>query len=232
MLEDHVRIGRPFDFTHAPKVAECAEALRILLAKQVPHYMTGEPERKFECPIDLNPGSEWGYGGTVDLTVPPPPDAGHFGWQGWTIVDYKSTSSIEKWAKTAAVLRTDAQPIVYGFEFYARHPEVDTVRFLWLYVERESRKTLPVQIFLTRSEVVRGAMRLRRDIDRMRGIRYGAPELGVHTEKTIAYVNSLPYNSSACGAFGGCEYVGNCRLSVREMMGGQAPIGAAELVRR
>lgn len=202
-LEEYVRHGRPIDFLTRPDEAECAQALLELLRREVPHFMTGAPERKFSRQMS---GGAWEYAGTMDLEVPPSAEC-----TDWTLVDYKTTSSISRWAKNETVLRGDPQPVVYAGEFFSRHPDVDRLRMLWLYVQRDNQETLPVSFTFTFSDWVKGALSLSGDVAWILETCARAPSR-TFFDKTVAFVKSLPYDSSACSAFGGCEYAGRCQL--------------------
>jgi hypothetical protein len=109
----------------------------------------------------------------------------------WYQVDYKTTASIAKWAKTPAELRADAQCCLYSLELAARKG-LDVVSSRWLYLEaKQVRRAFPVDVRMTADEALEAlspAAALAKALDQI-------PDTASAEQRT-----------SACDDFGGCGY--------------------------
>lgn len=170
-----------------------------------------------------------GYASEASLAVipllPPPQTAGlrieeHFEfeavghtWHGYKdlehnahIYDYKSTSDL-CWAKTPEQLEQDPQATQYAWDTMLRDG-VDAVAVTWLYVTRDKRpKRLPVHHVLRLDVIAPRLAQSAATADEIRLMR-----------ATVSEPLEVPYNATACDAFGGCPFKAKCGLSVTERM--------------
>jgi len=127
---------------------------------------------------------------------------------GW-IWDYKSTSSIDRYAKTKEDLYKDPQALIYGLGVRLEQkeqglPEVSTeVDLSWMYVQTKSSrtampKTKPVHIRQTLTILEDGLDDLRKTVVEM-----------IPAEKE-ADQDQVPVNLGACWKYGGCPYRDQC----------------------
>lgn len=107
------------------------------------------------------------------------------------VIDYKTTASIEKYAKSVAVLQQDLQANLYAYAF-ARAFDADSVDCRWVYFETgKVRRSEPRDFVITRCEalsVLEPAAELARELDQ------------------IESVEAASMNPSACADYGGCEF--------------------------
>lgn len=121
----------------------------------------------------------------------PAPELKAWHQEGTLLVDYKTTSSIAKWAKTPSELLTDLQHALYTIDVSRRYG-IPWVASRWLYLETGSRRRAhPVDVEQRVDdayEVVAPFNRLVRELDQID--------------------NSLdaPCNPAACDQYRGCEY--------------------------
>jgi len=108
-----------------------------------------------------------------------------------TQVDYKTTASIARYAKTADALRTDLQAAVYTYDL-AEREGLTSVSSRWIYLEtKKVRRAMPVDFTLSRDEaldVIAPAARLARHLD------------------TVASSAEAEPNTESCWDYGGCPY--------------------------
>lgn len=107
------------------------------------------------------------------------------------VIDYKTTRSIEQYAKSVATLQKDLQANLYAYAF-ARAFGEDSVDCRWVYFETgKVRRAEPRDFVITRDEarsVLESASELARELDQ------------------IESVEDASMNPSACADYGGCEF--------------------------
>lgn len=150
------------------------------------------------------------------------PELGRACWSATpapAVLDHKSTSNL-RWAKTADVLKWDVQANLYAYALMVerRTPVVDLV---WVYYQTKGTSvSKQVHLRVHASHAAR-AFQLIEDVAKeMATIAENAPTeeevLGYGTRTPEEYVRTLPPNTSACSAYGGCPYESVCRLTPAE----------------
>jgi hypothetical protein len=124
--------------------------------------------------------------------------------------DHKTTSDLQ-WAKTPEDLLTDPQAVIY-----AKNEGDTDVDLLWIYYQtKKTRKSLPVLQTLTRDHTSLQFANLELTTHKMRVM---VDESRKAEGEVVEYVRTLPYNSEACNAFGGCPYRHLCKLGPADKM--------------
>ncbi len=114
------------------------------------------------------------------------------------VSDHKTTSDF-RYAKTAADLRKDPQGIIYAMAVMD-HYKSDQADLIWTYMlTKGARKAKRVHLRVLREDV---------EIEFAK-IELTASEI-VATHLAQPSPLTLPPNTSACSAYGGCPYRGNC----------------------
>jgi hypothetical protein len=155
-----------------------------------------------------------------------------------SIWDYKTTTDF-RWAKTPEILRRDPQANIYAMsEIKAAEAAGETINGIeqnWVYflADPKKPKSFKVQLHVLRDEhtpvpacgpeVKRehfGVMRFDELYERFDEIEQTSEQILVyrklHSEGRISGAE-LPHDATACGAFGGCPYLGkSCKLTVKE----------------
>jgi hypothetical protein len=110
---------------------------------------------------------------------------------GWALIDYKTTSSIKKWAKTEAQLERDVQCNLYALDSCLALG-LDSLPARWLYLEtKERRRSHAVDVLGTR--------------ERATDIIGAAAEIAKHLDTIQSSAEAEP-NLNACANYGGCQY--------------------------
>lgn len=128
------------------------------------------------------------------------------------VTDYKTTSSIAKWAKTEEQLALDVQHNLYALDACDRHGQ-DSTPTRWAYFETgKTRRAAPVDGVACRShalDVLRGPAEKARELDRITG---RADALPPHKFRVVngygwfrADENGRP-DVAPCEAYAGCLY--------------------------
>lgn len=155
-----------------------------------------------------------------------------------SVWDHKTTSSFT-WMKTPIVLRRDAQAVIYSKAALAEaHAHglrwgstLERVELNWVYYQTtpERPRSRKVQLHVLQDEHARhpecpdnvlpehfGVMTLSELDERFAEVEeLGVQLLGLYRDKPKA--SELPYNATACGAFGGCPFQGGpCKLTYSE----------------
>ncbi len=138
------------------------------------------------------PGGEWiGFWGFKDV---------EFGPAVW---DLKTTSSLD-WAKTEEELRNDIQGIIYALDAMLAADSLEAFLW-WVYVQttgasvsRPTEATITMEHALT--EMAEHWISVAERVIQNRDLR---------SKNTLTTLSLLP-NPSACGAYGGCPFVGEC----------------------
>lgn len=121
-----------------------------------------------------------------------------------TIYDHKTTSDLQ-WAKSEEDLLDDVQATLYA-RVLMDQMSTDTVQLQWTYATRKARpQVLPVKITVTRDDIE----------SRVAHTVASAREMQEILLSECSAVD-VPYNASACGAFGGCPFQANCNLTTRQ----------------
>jgi hypothetical protein len=199
---EHYLAGQSVDF-----MDETGE----ILAPAVEHFPApGLPGMKSEWEFRLEaPKAGVILHGLMDIWVPPTPE------DPWAnIFDLKTTSDINRWAKTPEDLQTDPQGVIYAGVGMA-YGTTDRVNLNWVYTQtrgtKKSKKVhLPViageGVFRenwknnldTAQEIVRNYKRDKRE--------RGSPACKPGDEVSKIIVTRYQPNPAACDGFGGCPY--------------------------
>lgn len=125
------------------------------------------------------------------------------------LLDHKSTSSQNfAWTKSAEVLRTDVQAMLYS-EYVMRLRNLEVLRGRWLsYRWTPNRpKAIPTDFTVPREHVAAQFAMIVEIAREMTSRVRAKPK-----------ARELPYDVTACDAFGGCPYFTECGLSPRERL--------------
>ena len=121
-----------------------------------------------------------------------------------TIYDHKTTSDLQ-WAKTAEDLGVDVQAPLYA-RVLMDQTSTDAVQLQWTYATRKARpQVLPVRRLITRDEILPRVSQTVASAREMQSI--------LNAGCTAIEV---PYDASACDAFGGCPFRDNCNLTTQQ----------------
>jgi len=121
-----------------------------------------------------------------------------------TIYDHKTTSDLQ-WAKTAEDLGVDVQATLYA-RVLMDQTSTDVVQLQWTYATRKARpQVLPVRRLITRDEILPRVSQTVASAREMQSI--------LNAGCTAIEV---PYDASACDAFGGCPFRTNCNLTTQQ----------------
>lgn len=121
-----------------------------------------------------------------------------------TIYDHKTTSDLQ-WAKTAEDLGVDVQATLYA-RVLMDQTSTDVVQLQWTYATRKARpQVLPVRRLITRDEILPRVSQTVASAREMQSI--------LNAGCTAIEV---PYDASACDAFGGCPFRPNCNLTTQQ----------------
>ncbi len=203
-LQPYLRDGRPFELGRPSRSGEIAASALPFLPE--PKSFGMELQKHFVFPSHTEKGLFYqGYkdlwlakGGMPEIAYGNP-----------TVTDFKTTSDL-KWQKSAEVLKTDVQAMVYATNamFVTGERVVDLV---WIYMRTKGApKAKRTHLQVTASHVVDQYGRIN--------------ELGMEMAKTRAQVEALgkplieavlelPPNPKACDGYGGCPYKHICNLS-------------------
>lgn len=115
------------------------------------------------------------------------------------VLDWKTTSNIDKWAKSGAALLRTIQMPVYGSVVAAMHPAAEHVRLSHVYFQTSGRASAEKRSTLVPLTTIN---------DRLTTI-----EATVSEMKQVARegdINKVPKNFNACSSYGGCPYQSEC----------------------
>jgi hypothetical protein len=151
-----------------------------------------KPEFTFEL---VWPGEPAYLRGAIDLVDP----------HSNTVFDHKTTTNIDRYAKTQDDLVLDAQAVMYGLAYRALVKRVDDINLQWTYVQREDPKTRPpksVPVGITQTKDMLEA-----------GLHHWAPVVTelvqIHRKRpSVDAVDASP--GDACFKYGGCHYRDRC----------------------
>lgn len=120
--------------------------------------------------------------------------------------DWKSTSNIQRYAKTRDELRDNVQMLTYG-EYAARRWTAPSVRLTHVYFQKgSSRAAVVPSVLMQREEIAAGWEQI--EIVG-RSIREAA---------RATRAEDVPANRSACGAYGGCPHRTYCRAGTHDSL--------------
>ena len=202
-LEDYfVKQVVPNQMTEAGRLA--AKGLHLLPAMTAQNVAT---ERKFR----FN-GLHAVYNGIQDLGYYDEKHHLH------VIHDHK-TSSSKRYMKTPEVLQADPQAIIYAENFFRENPDETHVILRWLYlftagkgkgmskVMRAGSTPPEIQELIVSREFITHQFKTL--------IEPVGKEIA-HARQTCHDAIDLPYDVTACGNYGGCEFQQNCGLTAHE----------------
>lgn len=150
------------------------------------------PEAAFELAW---PGVDALLRGKIDLVDP----------RTHTIYDHKTTTNIDRYAKSSDELRLDAQTVMYGLAYRAIFSKVEVANLRWNYVKREQPKTRPPQTLPV--DLVQDLTLLEEGLQKWHPI---VVDL-VQITKSRVRALDIPANpGDACFKFGGCPFRGEC----------------------
>ena len=156
-------------------------------------------------------------GGTPDLVTAvrelAPPHLEGYAITLWAyrfhLYDYKSTVSIDDYAKTAAELLEDEQAAIYSLAVMQKHglTELDCT---WLYFQTDETKparSLPVRFTMTRAHAEEVIARIVEQALKMADVqaRYLAERPGL-LGRRLEIIKALDTNDMACDNFAGCPF--------------------------
>lgn len=201
LLEEYQKTGVAWDH-QTPEGKVAAKALQFLPA---PHR-DSLTEKEFNFDTSRTGDSRPAYEGRAllwngfrDLTHPP---AGGVPM----VTDYKTCGNL-KYALTEVTILQDPQAILYTMVTMAEYG-TDTCDAQWLYLPRNVATPKEVRVRFTKEHVKKEFRKLEilaREIERTHA----------NTEDAMA----LPYDSTVCDKYSGCEYKATCNLSPIERQG-------------
>lgn len=157
----------------------------------------------------LADGSLLRIGGTPDLVAAQLSPAVMGAYALLHLYDYKSTVSVDEYAKTPAELLEDEQAAIYSLAVMQRHG-LQSLDCTWLYFQTDDKKparAMPVRFTMTRehaqSVVARHAARAL-EMAKVQAV-YLAEKPGLLGGR-LKVLNSLDTNDMACDNFAGCPY--------------------------
>jgi hypothetical protein len=207
-LQPYLRDGRPFDESkESGKIAKAL--LPYLPAPKTPGMVL---QRHFVFPSPTFVDGEHiglGYQGYQDLWLPDSAQVPDMPGGAPFVGDFKTTSSISKWAKTEATLKTDVQAVLYAMEamFTAKSRVVD---LSWMYAQTTgvNKKRERVYLRVVADDVVPEFQKIEATATELLELRKTNPH-----PKTLP----LPRSYAACRAYGGCPYESHCALTSTEL---------------
>lgn len=117
------------------------------------------------------------------------------------VTDHKTTSSIDRYAKTTGELRKDPQAGAY-LKWAKMRYKVPNYVFRHIYYQTKgARRSEPVAAPFTALEVDQAASRIEAVVERMKAV------------AATKNPNDVPACDDACNAYGGCSYAGICSAS-------------------
>jgi hypothetical protein len=177
----------------APEGGREAKVAQMIL-KHVPPPHLVDPQN-----VEMDVGIEIGgvkFAMALDLWMPDlsPP----------TVFDHKSTSSFD-WALKSELMAEDVQATLYAaWAMVATGSREVAVQ--WTYgLTKGAADARPVRALLTRDEI---APRLQQTVE-------SAKEMKLILDQGVSAIE-VPYDATACGAFGGCPFQDKCNLTMQE----------------
>ena len=165
---------------------------QILLTLLPPPDPALIPEAAFELAW---PGVDALLRGKIDLVDP----------RTHTIYDHKTTSNIDRYAKSSDELRLDAQTVMYGLAYRAIFSKVEVANLRWNYVKREAPKTRPPQTLPV--DLVQDLTLLEEGLQKWHPI---VVELVQIAKSRVRALDIHANPGDACFKFGGCPFRAEC----------------------
>jgi hypothetical protein len=131
------------------------------------------------------------------------------GWLRFHLYDYKSTISIDDYAKTEAELLEDEQAAIYSLAIMQKHG-LSELACTWLYFQTDATKparSQPVHFTMTRAHAASVVSRIAQQAAAMAETqaRYLAEKPGMLGGR-LKIIQGLATNDTACDNFGGCVF--------------------------
>jgi hypothetical protein len=128
-----------------------------------------------------------------------------------TVIDFKTTRDIGQWAKSPADLATDPQSAIYAVASLYENRKATGTDNVWIYMQtRGTRKSKRVHLHVNADAAVARFRELDVTGGRM-----------LELKRSVRDVLQLPFNASACDAYGGCPYRDKCNLAPGDFLGAQ-----------
>ena len=148
-------------------------------------------------------------GGTPDLVTLAFVGGGMHGRDVFRVWDYKSTVSIDDYAKTEAELLEDEQAAIYSLAVMQRHGLAE-LACTWLYFQTDDKKparSLPVHFTMTRAHAEAVVAHITQQATAMAETqaRYLAEKPGLLGGR-LKIIQDLATNDCACDNFAGCAF--------------------------
>ena len=213
-LQPYLRDGRPFDYSREVGGVKSADIAASGMAHLPQPQWRGLEVQKhfvFESPSKLG----FGYQGYLDVWLP---FGGVPGIEGETptVMDFKTTKSIRKWALNEEALRADPQSQIYAV-WGILETKTKEIWLDWLYLQTEGSKlAVPTKVKVHTDEVAEQFQALEKTTREMFPLMKAAPSA---SDATQAYALSLPANPLACDNYGGCPFRHLCNLSPEDFFG-------------
>jgi hypothetical protein len=183
-----------------------ASALALAMLREADAHRGALAAGIVEAPVgELSSGARMACAGVpfyghTDVVIPKP-------GREVEILDWKTTSSIAKWAKTGPELLQTIQMPAYG-EWAARRYAATRVRLTHVYGDTKTGSASRRSILASRDEIAH---------------RWEYVEtVGRRIIEHAAYESpdDVPANKAACGAYGGCPFRGRCSVGRKTMLEG------------
>lgn len=189
LLEKYMKDGIAWDYTTKEgKVAAAA----------LEHLPAPSPDALTESAFDI-PSADGAiiWNGKIDFTI----------LAERKVVDYKTTSNVDAYAKTEANLRTDPQAVIYSEVLMGRYGW-DDINLMWLYLPTKGAAIAKP----TKAKFIRTVNK--KEFDRLDLLARKISSVHASGVNPLA----LKPNAKMCGVYGGCPYQSNCNLSPQEKM--------------
>lgn len=202
LLEKYLTDGTMPDHVAHPTAAKVASAGLHLLPAPGTKGMLLERSFRFQ-----SPRTHYVYNGLKDVEIEPGVPVVTLGADGSApiVIDHKTTSSIDSYAKSADDLLYDPQAIIYAIDSMARF-ESRLVDLRWVYYQTKG----PSKSYVTSQRIDSShAAKVFEVIEQV------ASEAASALDRGIEPLDLEP-NPSACSAYGGCPHRHRCNLKPSE----------------
>ena len=126
------------------------------------------------------------------------------------VLDHKTSSDPKKWGLTAETLPFDVQALIYGF-YAVSKTERSEIGFRWLYYKTKGRPLVyPTDTVLAQDIIFKN----------FESEVWPTAELIHGLWQTKPAPNTLEASPEACSKYGGCPYIGVCKLTPAEKAAG------------
>jgi hypothetical protein len=201
VLEAYLGEGKMPDRIADPDAARVASSGLHLLPRPKQEGMQLERHFRFKS---SNTGHV--YHGFKDVQIMPGSPVEALGLDGSApiIIDHKTTSSIDSWAKKEDDLFYDAQAVLYGLDSMARFAS-DAADLSWNYLQTKNARNGLARPTTTRLHAPHA-------LEVFSAIEDVVTEAASILDRGLQPLD-LPPNTSACKKYGGCPYEHLCNLS-------------------